>query len=76
MLEQNQIEWEMIEQTTASVEQVWKSLSPEVKDSNLKASFYLLFDGIHLSAKEKNIKMTTIFAYLILDLVDVLEKNF
>lgn len=76
LLDQKQIDWIMIEQTTQSEEQVWKSLSSEVKDSNLKASLNLLFDGIHLSAKEKNEKMTAIFANLVLDLVDVLEKTF
>lgn len=76
LLEQKQIDWKMMEQTTESVEQVWKSLSPEVKDSNLKASFNLLFDGIHLSAKEKNKKMAAILANMVLDLVDVLENTF
>jgi hypothetical protein len=76
LIDQKKIEWKNIEDTTKSVEQVWKSLSTEVKDSNLKASFNLLFDGIHLSVKEKNKKMAGIFANMVLDLVDVLENTF
>ncbi|WKD86651.1 hypothetical protein KCTC32516_02027 [Polaribacter huanghezhanensis] len=76
LIDQKKIDWKNIEHTTKNVEQVWKSLSTEVKDSNLKASFNLLFDGIHLSVKEKNKKMAAIFANMVLDLVDVLENTF
>tara|TARA_R110001592_G_scaffold64224_1_gene197499 strand:- start:535 stop:1245 length:711 start_codon:yes stop_codon:yes gene_type:complete len=76
LIAQKNIDWKTIEQTTKSVQQVWKSLKTNVKDPNLKGSFDLLFDGIHLSAKEKNKKMATIFANMVLDLVDVLENTF
>jgi len=76
LIGQNKINWEEIEQTTKSVEEVWKKLSTKVKDPNLKASINLLFDGMHLSAKERNKKMIEIFANMDLDLVDVLENSF
>ncbi len=76
LIDQNNIDWEEIEHTTISVEEVWKNLSTNVKDSNLKASIDLLFEGLHLSTKEKNKKMLDIFANMDLDLVDVLENSF
>ena len=76
LIDQKNIDWKNIEQTTTSVQKVWKRLKTNVKDPNLKGSFDLLFDGIHLSAKEKNKKMAGIFANMVLDLVDVLENTF
>ena len=76
LIDQNKINWKEIEQTTKSVEEIWKNLSTKVKDPNLKASINLLFNGMYLSAKEKNKKMIEIFANMDLDLVDVLENSF
>ena len=76
LIDQNKINWKEIEQTTKSVEEIWRNLSTKVKDPNLKASINLLFEGMHLSAKEKNKKLIEIFANMDLDLVDVLENSF
>ncbi|HFX18003.1 MAG TPA: hypothetical protein ENK64_02545 [Flavobacteriales bacterium] len=76
LIDQKNINWNELEKTTTAVEAVWKKLATNVKDPNLKASFNLLFKGLHLSAKEKNKKMLDIFANMDLDLVDVLENTF
>ena len=76
LLNQAKIDWKNIEQTIASVQKEWLILSPNVKDSNLKDSFEYLFEGLHLSAENKDIKMGKILAEMDLSLVDVLENSF
>ncbi|HHH53809.1 MAG TPA: hypothetical protein ENK91_09140 [Bacteroidetes bacterium] len=75
LIAQKNINWNEIAQSTTAVETIWKELATNVKDPNLKASFDLIFKGLHLSAKEKNKKMLDIFANINLDLVDVLENT-
>lgn len=76
LLNQKQIDWKNIEQTISNVEKEWIALNPNVKDGNLKDSFELLFNGLHLSAQNKDAKMGEILASMDLSLVDVLENSF
>jgi len=75
LLHQDKIDWEKLKYTILDVKKKWKGLSVHVKDSNLKASFNLLFQGLLLSAENKDIKMLEILASMDLSLVDVLEKS-
>ncbi len=74
--------WLVIVGTTAvgieisDAQKQWLALSPKVKDRNLKDSFNSLFEGLHLSAKQKHAKMASILASLDMSLVDVLENSF
>ena len=76
LLHQDKIDWQNIEQTISSVQKEWLVLSPNVKDTNLKDSFEYLFEGLHLSVENKNVKMGEILAKMDLSLVDVLENSF
>ena len=76
LLNQKKIDWKNIEQTISNVEKEWIALNPSVKDGNLKDSFELLFNGLHLSAENKDVKMGRILASMDLSLVDVLENSF
>ena len=76
LLNQEKIDWQNIEQTISSVQKEWSVLSPNVKDNNLKDSFEYLFNGLHLSAKNKDQKMAEILSSMDLSLVDVLENSF
>lgn len=76
LLHQDKIDWKNIEQTISSVQKEWLVLSPKVKDNNLKDSFEYLFEGLHLSSENKDIKMAEILAEMDLSLVDVLENSF
>ncbi|MDX1828374.1 MAG: hypothetical protein R3342_02390 [Lutibacter sp.] len=75
LLQQDKIDWEKLKSTILDVKKKWKGLSVNVKDSNLKASFNSLFQGLLLSTKNKDIKMLEILASMDLSLVDVLEKS-
>jgi len=75
LLNQDNIDWEKLESTIIDVKKNWKVLSLKVKDRNLKDSFGFLFQGLLLSTKNKDIKMTKILASMDLSLVDVLEKS-
>lgn len=76
LLHQDKIDWQTIEQTISSVQKEWLVLSPNVKDNNMKDSFEHLFEGLHLSVENKNVKMGEILAEMDLSLVDVLENSF
>lgn len=75
LLNQEKIDWQLVQQTTANVKTVWASLSPEIKDNNLKDSFEYLFEGLETAAKNKDIKIGEILASMDLSLVDVLENS-
>lgn len=76
LLNQEKIDWKNIEQTIEGVKKEWLALSPEIKDNNLKDSFEYLFEGLEISAKNKDSKMGEILASMDLSLVDVLENSF
>lgn len=76
LLNQEKIDWKNIEQTVDGVKKEWLALSPEIKDNNLKDSFEYLFEGLNVSAKNKDGKMGEILASMDLSLVDVLENSF
>lgn len=76
LLNQEKIDWKNIEQTIDGVKKEWLALSPEIKDNNLKDSFEYLFEGLNVSAKNKDGKMGEILASMDLSLVDVLENSF
>ncbi|MDA3906249.1 MAG: hypothetical protein PF484_09260 [Bacteroidales bacterium] len=76
LLNQDKIEWKQLEVTIAEIEKVWVDLSKNIKDNNLKDSFEYLFEGLDLSTKNKDVKMTSILASMDLSLVDVLENSF
>lgn len=75
LLNQDKVDWEKLELTISNVQQKWSLLSKNVSDTNLKDSFDHLFDGLLLSAKNKDSKMVTILVSMDLSLVDVLENN-
>ncbi|MCF6182432.1 hypothetical protein [Lutibacter sp.] len=75
LLNQDKIDWKKLASTILKVKNKWKILSIKVNDPNLKASFSFLFQGLLLSTKNKDIKMTKILASMDLSLVDVLEKS-
>jgi len=58
LLHQDKIDWEKLKSTILEVEKKWKGLSVHVKDSNLKASFNFLFQGLLLSVENKDVKMS------------------
>ena len=76
LVNQNSINWQDIDKTISDAQKQWLALSPKVKDRNLKDSFNSLFEGLHLSAKQKHAKMASILASLDMSLVDVLENSF
>lgn len=76
LLNQENIDWQNIQQTIKDVKKEWLILSPKIKDNNLKDSFEYLFEGLNVSAKNKDIKMGGILASMDLSLVDVLENSF
>jgi hypothetical protein len=75
LLNQDKVDWIIIEQTISNAQKDWLSLNPKVADHNLKDTFKYLFKGLLLVAKKKDIKMCGILANMNLSLVDVLEKN-
>lgn len=75
LLNQDKVDWEELELTISNGQQKWSLLSKNVSNINLKDSFDYLFDGLLLSAKNKDSKMLTILASMDLSLVDVLENN-
>jgi len=74
LLDQDKIDWKNIQQIIDDSQKVWLTLSPMVKDSNLKDTFDYLFEGLSLSADQKDTKICNILANMDLALVDVLEN--
>ena len=76
MLNQEKIDWKNIQPIILGVQKEWITLSPQVKDNNLKDSFDYLFKGLQLSVQNKDTQMGEILASMDLSLVDVLENSF
>lgn len=75
LLNQNNVDWEKLKQTTEKSQKIWVSLSSKVADKNLKDTFDLLFEGLSIGIKNKDIKVCKVFSNMDLTLVDVLEKS-
>ncbi len=75
LLNQDKIDWGKVKQTVEDTKGIWLTLSPKVKDGNLKGTFDYLFEGLLLSAENKEAKICGILANMDLTLVDVLEKS-
>ncbi len=76
MLNQEKIDWKNIQPIILGVQKEWITLSPQVKDNNLKDSFDYLFKGLQISVQNKDTKMGAVLASMDLSLVDVLENSF
>ena len=76
LLNQKNINWLTVQQTITSVQKKWDALSEKVTDRNLKDSFNFLFQGLHISAANKNVKLSKVLANMDLSMVDVLENSF
>lgn len=75
LLNQDKIDWTIIEQTISNAQKNWLMLNPKVNDINLIDTFNYLFKGLLVGAEKKDIKMCGILANMNLSLVDVLEKS-
>lgn len=75
LLNQDKIDWTIIEQTISNAQKDWLMLNPKVNDSNLIDTFNYLFKALLVGAEKKDIKMCGILANMNLSLVDVLEKS-
>lgn len=75
LLNQNNVDWEKLKHITENSQKIWASLSPKVADKNLKDTFDLLFEGLSIGIKNKDVKICRVFSNMDLTLVDVLEKS-
>lgn len=75
LLNQDKIDWAVIEQTISNAQKNWLALNPNINDGNLKDTFNYLFKGLLLGAEKKDIKMCGILSNMTLSLVDVLENS-
>lgn len=75
LLNQDKIDWTVIELTISNAQKDWIELNPKIKDDNLKDTFNYLFKGLLLNAETKDVNMCGILANMDLSLVDVLEKS-
>lgn len=76
LLNQKKVDWQNILGVISSVHKEWLALSPNVKDNNLKDSFEYLFEGLRISAANKDVNMSKTLSSMDLSLVDVLESSF
>lgn len=76
LLNQKNIDFVEIETLIIASKEYWLALKDKVKNQNNLDSFELLFKGLELSVKNKDVKMLKIFASMDLSLVDILEIYF
>ncbi|MCF6308982.1 MAG: hypothetical protein L3J19_00690 [Sulfurimonas sp.] len=76
LLNQKNIDFAEIETLIIASKEHWLALKDKVKNKNNLDSFELLFKGLELSAKNKDVKMLQIWASMDLSLVDILEIDF